>query len=248
MGELISIITPAYNCSEFIGKTIESIQSQTYENWEMIIVNDCSTDNTMETIKKYSSRDSRIKIYCLKENAGGAVARTKAIEEANGEFIAFLDSDDMWKPEKLEKQLKFMKDNKINFCCTQYEQIDELGNKKNKIIHPPPKASYYDLLKQNTAGNSTVMYNAVALGKFKVPDIRKRNDLALWLQILKKEKYIYAFNENLTLYRIREGSVSGNKLSLIKYHWKLYHNIEKLCAVASMYYIGCVIWNKIIGR
>ena len=127
MSELISIITPTYNCERFIGETIESVLKQSYKNWEMIIVDDCSTDNTYDVVKKYADNDSRIKYYLLEENSGASVARTKAMQLATGDYIAFLDSDDLWISNKLECQLKFMKENNYNFTCTEYEQIDENG-------------------------------------------------------------------------------------------------------------------------
>ena len=188
---LVSVITPTYNCAKFIGETIESVQAQTYQQWEMIIVDDCSTDNTKEIVDKYIKEDSRIKYFCLKNNSGAAVARTKAMELANGEYMAFLDSDDIWTEEKLKKQLAFMKKHDVAFSCTAYEQIDENGKLLNKIIKTVPKADYNRVLLDCPVGNSTVMYNVEKMGKFEVPNIRKRNDDALWLRMLKKEKYIY---------------------------------------------------------
>lgn len=184
---LVSVITPTYNCAKFIGETIESVQAQTYQQWEMIIVDDCSTDNTKEIVDKYIKEDSRIKYFCLKNNSGAAVARTKAMELANGEYMAFLDSDDIWTEEKLKKQLAFMKKHDVAFSCTAYEQIDENGKLLNKIIKTVPKADYNRVLLDCPVGNSTVMYNVEKMGKFEVPNIRKRNDDALWLRMLKKK-------------------------------------------------------------
>ena len=185
---LVSVITPTYNCAKFIGETIESVQAQTYQQWEMIIVDDCSTDNTKEIVDKYIKEDSRIKYFCLKNNSGAAVARTKAMELANGEYMAFLDSDDIWTEEKLKKQLAFMKKHDVAFSCTAYEQIDENGKLLNKIIKTVPKADYNRVLLDCPVGNSTVMYNVEKMGKFEVPNIRKRNDDALWLRMFKKRK------------------------------------------------------------
>ena len=243
MTDLISIITPTYNCGKFIGETIESVISQTYQNWEMIIVDDCSTDNTKEIIEKYSMIDQRIKYCCLDKNSGAAIARTKAMELANGNYMAFLDSDDLWIANKLEYQLSIMKKNKWNFTCTDYEQIDEDNKPLNKIIKSIAKTDYNRLLLDCPVGNSTVMYNVDKMGKFIVPNIRKRNDDALWLQMLKKEKYIYGINEVLMKYRIRNNSISSNKLKLIKYHWILYRDIEKLSIIRSLFHIGvwCII-------
>lgn len=238
MSELISIITPTYNCERFIGETIESVLKQTYKNWEMIIVDDCSTDNTYEVVKKYADNDSRIKYYLLEENSGAAVARTKAMQLATGDYMAFLDSDDLWISNKLECQLKFMKENNYNFTCTEYEQIDENGKSLNKVIKVKNKTNYNGVLLSCPVGNSTVMYNVSKMGKFQVPNIRKRNDDALWLQMLKKEEYIYGLDNILMEYRIRTNSISSNKLDLVKYHWYLYRNIEHLSVIRSLFHIG----------
>lgn len=237
MNELISIITPTYNCGKFIEGTILSVIKQTYKNWEMIIVDDCSSDNTKSIVEHFAASDPRIKYVCLEKNSGAAVARTYAMELANGAYMAFLDSDDLWKPDKLEKQLNFMKKNNINFSCTAYEQIDEHDRPLGKVIKTVKKTDYNRLLLDCPVGNSTVMYNVMAMGKFKVPNIRKRNDDALWLQMLKKERYIYGLDDILMEYRVRENSISSNKLSLIKYHWKLYREIEHLSIPRSAFHV-----------
>lgn len=233
--ELISIIMPTYNCAKFIKETIKSVINQTYENWELVIVDDCSNDNTEEIVASFN--DKRIKYHRLEKNSGAAVARTTAMKMATGNYMAFLDSDDLWKDNKLEKQLEFMKKNNYNFTCTAYEQIDEEGHQLNKIIKTKKKANYNRILLDCPVGNSTVMYNVDNLGKFEVPNIRKRNDDALWLQILKKEKFIYGMPDVLMEYRIRNNSISSNKLSLIKYHWQLYREIEHLSVIRSAFHI-----------
>lgn len=243
MSELISIITPTYNCANFIGETIDSVLAQTYSNWEMIIVDDCSTDNTEEIVNNYSNSDKRIKYYKLDNNSGAAVSRTKAMELANGQYMAFLDSDDLWYPNKLEYQINYMKKNNYAFTCTKYEQINEKSKLLDKVIMVVPKTNYNRLLLDCPVGNSTVMYDVTKMGKFKVSNIRKRNDDALWLQMLKKEKYIYGIDEVLMKYRIRSNSISSNKFKLIGYHWYLYRNIEHLNIVRSVFHIcyWCII-------
>lgn len=233
--KLVSIIMPTYNCAKFIGKTIESVLAQTYENWELIIVDDCSKDNTKEVVNQF--KDTRIKYYMLEKNSGAAVARNKAMKLATGNYMAFLDSDDLWKKDKLDRQIKFMQDNDYNFTCTAYEKIDEQGKKLNKVIKTKKKADYNRILLDCPVGNSTVMYNVDNLGKFEVPNIRKRNDDALWLQILKKEKYIYGMEDILMEYRMRSNSISSNKFNLIKYHWQLYREIEHLSIPRSVFHI-----------
>lgn len=235
MEYLISIITPTYNCAQFIGETIKSVINQTYTNWEMIIVDDASNDNTEEVVK--SIKDERIKYIRLKENSGAATARNIAMENASGKFMAFLDSDDIWIKDKLEKQVKFMIDNNYNFTCTAYEKMNEKGDSLNKVFKPKKKADYNRILLDCPVGNSTVMYNVSNLGKFQVPNIRKRNDDALWLQILKKEKFIYGMPDILMKYRICNNSISSNKLSLVKYHWYLYRKIEHLSVIRSVFHI-----------
>ena len=233
---LVSIIMPTYNCGKFIKKTIDSVINQTYSNWELIIVDDCSKDDTEKVLKKYQ-KDKRINYVKLKKNSGAAIARTEAMRIAKGNYMAFLDSDDLWYPKKLEKQLKFMQDNSYNFTCTAYEQIDEEDNKLNKVIKTKKKADYNRILLDCPVGNSTVMYNVDKLGKFEVPNIRKRNDDALWLQIIKKAKHIYGMDEILMQYRIRSNSISSNKWSLVKYHWQLYREIEHLSIIRSVFHI-----------
>lgn len=239
----VSIITPTYNCGKFIGRTIESVLAQTYNNWEMIIVDDRSTDDTKSIVEKYAARDDRIKYCLLEQNSGAAVARTTAMKMAVGAYMAFLDSDDIWLPEKLEKQLDFMEKTGYAFTCTAYEQIDEDDKLIGKTIKTVVKTDYNRLLLDCPVGNSTVMYNVEKMGKFEVPNIRKRNDDALWLAMLKKEKYIWGMPDVLMRYRVRENSISSNKFQLIKYHWILYREIEHLSVLRSLFHISywCVI-------
>ncbi len=241
MSELVSVITPTYNCGKFIGETIKAVQAQTYTNWEMIIVDDCSTDNTEDVVKAFE--DPRIRYFRLDVNSGAAVARTTAMKMAEGEYMAFCDSDDLWVPDKIARQLAYMQENNYAFTCTSYDQIDEEGKELGKVIKAIPKTDYNRLLLDCPVGNSTVMYDVRVMGKFQVPNIRKRNDDALWLQMLKKEKYIRGMQEVLMHYRVRANSISSNKLQLIKYHWKLYREIEHLSIPRSAFHVAywCVI-------
>lgn len=241
--KLVSIITPTYNCAKFIARTLDSVQAQTYQNWEMIIVDDRSQDNTKEIVEGYMKNDPRIQYYLLDVNSGAAVARTTAMSLAKGAYMAFLDSDDIWMPDKLERQIKWMQENDYAFSCTAYEQIDEEDNFLGKTIKTLKKTDYNRLLLDCPVGNSTVMYDVEKMGKFEVPNIRKRNDDALWLQMLKKEKYIWGMPDVLMKYRIRQNSISSNKLKVIKYHWILYRDIEHLSVIRSAFHIfwWCVI-------
>lgn len=246
--DLVSIIMPTYNCAKFIAESINSVIAQTYTNWELIIVDDCSTDNTKEILAPYLQKYSNINYTCLQKNGGPAVARTEALRQAKGDYIAFLDSDDIWYSEKLSKQIAFMKENNIAFSCTGYEQIEEDGKSKNIALIPPQETDYLKMLRlADPIGNLTVMYNRNAVGEQKVPAIKKRNDFALWLQILHKVHVCYGMTDILAKYRLRTQSVSRNKIKLISYHWHLYHNIEKISAIKSIWYILCWVWVKGTG-
>lgn len=242
---LVSVIMPTYNCGRFITETIRSIQAQTYPNWEIEIVDDCSTDDTAGIVAQLMEADSRIHYTCLEVNSGAAVARTRAMELARGEYMAFCDSDDLWMPDKLERQLAFMKEHDCAFSCTAYEQIDEAGTPLNRVIKTIPKTDYNRLLLDCPVGNSTVMYHVAKMGKFQVPNIRKRNDDALWLQMLKKEPYIWGMPDVLMQYRIRSNSISSNKLKVIKYHWILYRQIEHLSVPRSVFHIAYWCFLKV---
>ena len=186
----ISILVPLYNTpKDFLKEMIDSVVNQTYQNWEMIIVDDRSQDNTREIVEEYMKNDPRIQYHLLDVNSGAAVARTTAMKLAKGSYMAFLDSDDIWTPDKLERQIHWMNDNGYAFSCTAYEQIDEEDVSLHRVIKTVKKTDYNRLLLDCPVGNSTVVYDVEKMGKFEVPNIRKRNDDALWLQMLKKEKY-----------------------------------------------------------
>lgn len=240
---LVSVITPSFNCEKYISATIESVLAQTYQFWEMIIVDDCSTDRSCDIVREFSQDDSRIKLLELDCNSGAAVARTIAMREANGEYMAFLDSDDLWLPQKLEKQLRFMKERDASISCTSYEQINEDGGLRDCVIKAIPSTSYNRLLLDCPVGNSTVMYSVSKLGKFEVPNIRKRNDDALWLQMLRGGDCILGIPDVLMQYRVREGSISSKKLDLVRYHWRLYRDIEHLGVTRSCFHIA--VWGMI---
>lgn len=243
---LVSIVTPLYNSEKYIEETILSVLDQTYNNWEMLIIDDCSTDNGPNIVKKYTEQDERIKYLKLEENSGAAVSRNKAIELAEGEYIAFLDSDDLWKKEKLEKQVEFMKENDYAISFTEYEEIDESGKKLNILIKAPKKAvTYRKYLLTNPIGCLTGMYSVKKLGKVYMPNLKNREDTGFWLNILKKDK-AYSLKENLAEYRIRKGSLSAKKYELIKYHWYLYRKVEKLSFLESILYLVSTIVTKIL--
>ncbi|WP_198305540.1 glycosyltransferase family 2 protein [Arcobacter vandammei] len=230
----VSIVTPLYNCSDYLEQTIQSILYQTYQNWEMIMVDDCSKDNSIEIAQKYVAQDNRIKLIKLERNSGAAVARNRAIEEAKGRYIAFLDADDIWKAEKLEKQIYFMQKNNYSFTYTAYEKIDENGVVFGKI-GVPLKVSYNQLLKTCVIGCLTAVYDTEKLGKIYMPTNTKREDFATWLSILKKIDFAYGIKENLSQYRVYENQSSGKKAKMAKENWKLYRDIEKLNLLKAGY-------------
>lgn len=246
---LVSVIMPTYNCGKYILQALDSVIAQTVTEWEVQIVDDCSTDNTAEVLKPYLRKYTNIHYHVLAQNGGPAIARTEALKRATGKYIAFLDSDDVWLPCKLEKQIEFMKRTGANFSATGYGLIDEKGNRLHTVLIPPYRTDYKKCVRlSDPLGNLTVMYDQEALGKFEVPNIKKRNDFALWLQILKKTDYCYGMDEVLALYRVgRNESVSKKKWSLVKYHWQLYHYIEGHGLIRSLYELGCWVWVKGTG-
>jgi len=222
--ELVSIITSSYNSSIYIEKTIQSILSQTYRNWELLITDDCSTDDSVEEIHKYVEQDSRIKLFVLSENSGAGIARNNSIREARGRFIAFCDSDDRWLPEKLEKQIQFMQSHNYSLSFSSYYTCQENGKIVGEISCRSV-INYYDLVRNNCIGCLTVIYDTKLLGKMYMPTIRKRQDWGLWLLIVKKCRYAYGLKTPLAVYRLRDNSISSSKWSLVSFNIKVYREV-----------------------
>lgn len=225
--DLVSIITPSYNSARFIGETIEAIQAQTYKYWELLITDDCSNDNSIDVIRKYMEKDDRIKLFQLEKNSGGGVSRNNSIEKAQGRFIAFCDSDDRWTPDKLEKQIAFMLEKDCAFSYGSYMLCNEEG-KETGINICLKKLTYFRILLDNFVGCLSAVYDTEKIGKVYMPTIRKRQDWALWISILKKCKVGYGVKQPIGYYRIRTNSVSSNKWSLIRYHAMLYHQMLQI--------------------
>jgi teichuronic acid biosynthesis glycosyltransferase TuaG len=240
MNELVSIITPVYNSEKYISDTINSVLAQTYTNWEMLIADDCSSDNSAEIINRYT--DSRIKYIKLESNSGAAIARNKALEQAKGNYIAFLDADDTWKPEKLEKQLKFMIEKDIGFSFAGYEIIRD---KKNKIIEVPDTLNYNQFMKNTIIGTLTVMISRKHVGEVRLVDVKKDHDSMTWAKLLRQGNTAYGLNESLAYYRKVEGSISNNKIKAAKNHWNNCRRIEKLSIPKCMYYFFFYVLNAI---
>lgn len=243
--ELVSIITPTYNSEKFISETIESVLSQTYQNWEMIIINDKSTDNTENIVKEYIKMDNRIRLINLCENSGAAVARNTALKNANGRFIAFLDSDDRWKMDKLKKQLEFMTKNNYGFTFTSYEYIKDGNNSKEKVFKVPYSLNYYQGLKNTAIGCLTVLIDKNIIDDFRMPLVRRGQDNLTWLMLLEKGHIAYGLNENLAEYRKVTGSLSNNKIKGLKRQWSNYRYVIKLPLIKCVYYYFFYVLNNV---
>jgi teichuronic acid biosynthesis glycosyltransferase TuaG len=244
----VSIITPSYNAGRFIDQTINSVRNQTLKNWEMIIVDDCSTDCTRTKLKKYETQDERIRVIYLEKNGGAALARNVGLQSASARYIAFLDSDDCWKPEKLEKQLTFMQINDYAFTFTGYEYITHEGVLLNKQVSAPLQVSYNDMLKNTIIGCLTVMIDRNKVGQIQMPNIRMRQDLATWLTILKKGFIAYGLKENLAEYRIGNPSISKNKWKAAKMNWFVYRKIENLNLLKAFWCFSHYAFHAVVKR
>lgn len=250
MQDKVSIVTPSWNSEKYIKETIKSVQNQTYQNWEMIIVDDCSTDHTVEIIEEISKSEPRIQIFRQDVNRGAAKARTKSMQAATGRFIAYLDADDIWKPTKLEKQIQFMKNKNCGFSCTSYEVISDTGKPMNKFVHMLPKVNYIGFLTNNLLQTVGIMVDTDKIDKkhLIMPDIRRRQDAATWLQILKAGYDCYGLDEILAEYRRTVGSLSSNKFKAVKGIWSLYRDIEHLSFLFSCYcfirYAIFAVWKR----
>jgi hypothetical protein len=247
--QLVSIITPVYNSEKLLEQTIKSVQNQTYKNWELILVDDCSTDKSARIINQFSKKDNRIKYIKLDKNSGAAIARNEALSKSKGKFIAYLDADDTWDRTKLEEQISFMIKHNYAFACTSYKKIDE-NNKYLKSITIPEKIDYKTFLKNTIIQTVGVMVNTEITGKelLIMPNIRRRQDAATWCQLLKAGFNCYGIPEFLAYYRVVPNSLSSNKLKAIKGTWFLYRKIEKLSLLKSCFCFIGYAYNAIKKR
>lgn len=239
---LVSIIMPTYNSSKTIADSIDSVLQQTYHNWELLITDDCSTDSTFEIISSYAEKDSRVKCYKNSENSGAGVSRNNSISKAQGRFIAFLDSDDMWEKEKLSEQIDFMLKNEYALTYTQYKKIDENETITGRI-HPPLDVTYNELLKSNVIGCLTAVYDVDKIGKVYMPSIRKRQDMALWLKILQIIPKAYCLPKELAIYREGHQSLSSNKLKILFSQWEFYRDYLNFGFFKSLWYFQFYIFR-----
>jgi glycosyltransferase involved in cell wall biosynthesis len=244
--DLISIVMPLYNSEKYISESIESVLSQTYNHWELIVVDDKSTDNSSMIVESYAHKDNRVKLINLDTNVGPTKARNRAIEEANGRYISFLDSDDMWLPDKLQQQIIFLNKNNLVLTYSTYETMDE----NSKYINTRkclPIIKYKDMLKSNQIGNLTGIYDVNFFGKVYMEDTG-HEDYVLWLKLLKQVSYTKGLTKTLARYRIVPNSISSNKLKVLKWQWHIYRKIEKLTILQSSYYFIFYIYNALKKR
>ena len=233
---LVSIITPTWACAEYIGETIKSVLAQTYQNWEMLIQDDCSTDGTWEVVRPYAEADSRIKYACNERNSGAAVTRNNALRRAQGRWIAFLDSDDLWMPEKLERQLHFMVENGYSFSYHEYSEMSEYGHPLGVTVSGISKVKKWQMFTCCWPGCLTVMYDADIIGLIQINDVRKNNDTAMWLKVVKKMP-CYLLKENLALYRRRKVSITPKPIwKRIWAHYPLFRIAEEMNPVCALYW------------
>ena len=236
--ELVSIIMPSYNAVHYIVDSIESILAQTYQNWELVITDDCSTDGTQQILEDYARRDARVRVFLLKENMGSGHTRNRCLEEAKGRYIAFCDSDDRWLPEKLEKQIRFMQDHDYAFTFASYYTCNEEGE-TNGIVIAPEYQTLIDTKRDDKIGFLTTVFDTAHCPKFLMPVQRKRQDWAYVLMIHQQVGNAYALSEPLGVYRLHENSISHNKWSLVKYNAAVYREVFGYSKFQSFAYLFC---------
>lgn len=233
---LVSIIVPVYNVEKYIVETIESVRKQTYQAWELLLVEDGSTDNTQGTIRAYLSdvRDERVRLICLSANGGAAKARNAGLAEARGRYIAYLDADDLWEPCKLSRELAFMEERQAAFAFTGYEFADENGTGLGRVVHVPKTLTYRQALRNTTIFTTTVMFDTDRISKelLQMPLV-KSEDTALWWKVLRNGYTAYGLDENLVKYRRPGKSLSSNKFEAMRRIWTLYRREERLSVWAS---------------
>lgn len=232
---LVSVIMPSYNSESYIAESITSVINQTYEKWELIIIDDCSTDNTTSIVNSFN--DKRIKLIKNTENLGAAKSRNIGIKAASGRFIAFLDSDDLWEKSKLEIQISFMQENNLPFSYSAYMKINESGNILGEV--PVPELiNRKKLLKTCYIGCLTAIYDSNEIGKILMPTNTQREDYATWLQIIRKTKYFKGINKPLAYYRIHKNQNSRKKIKMAYENWRLYRDQECLTLCQSLYFFS----------
>ena len=234
---LVSIITPSWNVERFIGETLASVQAQTFTDWEFLIADDCSTDRTPALIEEAAARDPRIKLIRQAKNGGPALARQASIDQASGRFLAFLDSDDLWLPTKLERQIAFAKEKRAAISYTAFRRIDEAGTVTGRLITVPEQLNYEQLLKNTSIATLTAMVDREVSGPVAMKN-EPYDDFCLWLSILKDGHVAHGLNEDLARYRVRGVSVSSRRARSAGWVWHIYRNVEQLSLVKSAWCFG----------
>ena len=245
MGDLVSIIMPNYNSGKYIGAAIESVLAQTYTDWQLLIVDDGSSDDSVRLIERYADNDNRIRLFSNQSNLGAAEARNLALKHAEGRWIAFLDSDDIWKEDKLEKQISFMEENGYAFSCSDYSVINEKGEVIAEYATGRTGYTYRDILKSNSIGCLTALIDREKISDIHMPvEAVKREDMACWLSVLKKCGSVHNYQKSLAYYRVHN-SVSSNKTRMIGYQWNVYRRVEKIGFLQSVYYLACSVYYRL---
>ena len=236
---LVSIVTPVYNAERFIEQTIQSVLAQTYTDWELLLIDDCSTDNSGKIIQRYAEQDERIKYHRLQVNSGAAVARNTAIGLAQGEYLAFLDSDDLWISNRLERQLSYMKANNAAFVFARIRMIDRQGNILKENVPIPSMVNYKTLLKRTVIATSTVLLDRKRTGNFAMPLRRGGQDYATWLLILRKIDFAYGLDECLVEYRVSDNSLSSKKKSSVRQVYEIQTQDEHIGKIHAIINTCC---------
>lgn len=245
---LVSVIMPTYNSAEFIGAAIQSVLNQKYSNWELLVIDDASGDSTIAVVEELTCLDPRIKLLQNTKNLGAGASRNKGIKSAKGSFIAFLDADDLWLPQKLEVQVNFMLENELAMSFSSYRLMAENGNLLPEIVEALPILSYQKLLRSNYVGNLTGMYNADKIGKIYSPLLRKRQDWGLWISVLEKAGSARGIQQPLAYYRLRKNSISSNKTALLKYNFQIYNRVLDYGFLKSCKYMSRFLWEHFMVK
>lgn len=237
MDSLVSIVTPTFNSEKYIRETIASVKNQSYTNWEMIIVDDFSTDNTVTIVKELQREDNRIKLILSKKNSGPAISRNKGIQEVTGKYMTFLDADDIWFPDFIKTSIETIKKTGIHFVFSSYKRSNEELEFVYSDFIVPERVTYTDILKTNSISCLTAFLDIEVLGKKFMPEVYKRQDMGLWLRYLKEIPFAFGIQEPQAIYRIRQNSLSRKKSDLLKYQWQFYRKVENLSFISSVYFM-----------
>lgn len=239
---------PAYNSENFIAEAIQSVQAQTFTDWELLVVDDASTDGTSRIIREIAALDQRIKPHTFSVNQGAGMARDAGLSMACGRYIAFLDADDLWMPQKLDRQLEFMTRTEQPFSFSYYDLMDEAGKPLGKTVAAPTHLNYGQLYFCNFVGNLTGMYDTDFFGKIEISALRKRQDWMLWLTVLKKIKTASPVPESLAYYRVRRDSLSASKRKMLKYNYAVYRQFHRLNSAASLLFMGIFLIVQLLVK